>query len=123
MEIYELGGNPKYLEAAKRSADQLIDMLRANNVRICDTGTFEGMPSMSILKPMLVLYRSTGDKKFLDFSREIISYLDRDDGSRPISYAIRFPASRCTNGIRSPKNGRRLTVHGGRSRILPHNRR
>lgn len=83
LEIYELGGNPKYLEAAKRSADQLIDMLRANNVRICDTGTFEGMPSMSILKPMLVLYRNTGDKKFLDFSREIISYLDRDDGSAP----------------------------------------
>lgn len=83
LEIYELGGNPKYLEAARRSAVQLIDMLRANNVRICDTGTFEGMPSMSILKPMLILYRNTGDKKFLEFSREIVGYLDRDDGTPP----------------------------------------
>lgn len=83
LEVYGLSQNPKYLEAATRSATQLIEMLKENNVRICDTGTFEGMPSMSILKPMLILYRNTGDKKFLDFSREIISYLDRDDNTAP----------------------------------------
>ncbi len=83
LAIYENTREPDILEAARRSAEQYIDMLEENKIKICDTGTFVGMPSMSILKPMLILYRHTGDKKFLNFSKEIVSYWDRDDGRAP----------------------------------------
>ena len=56
------------LAAAARFMNQYIDMLRAENVKICDTGTFVGMPSMSNLKPLLILYRETSDARFLDFA-------------------------------------------------------
>ena len=127
LEIYELGGNPKYLEAAKRSADQLIDMLRANNVRICDTGTFEGMPSMSILKPMLILYRNTGDKKFLDFSREIVGYLDRDDGTSPNLIRNSFSDKPVHEWYPQPEKWAKayemMSCMEGGSRILPNHGR
>lgn len=83
LSIYETNNDPMILESARRSADQYIDMLHDNKIKICDTGTFVGMPSMSILKPMLILYRYTGDKKFLDFSKEIVSYWDRDGNPAP----------------------------------------
>lgn len=83
LAIYDTNKDPKILESARRSADQLVDMLHANKIKICDTGTFVGMPSMSILKPMLILYRRTGDKKFLDFSSEIVSYWGRDGNPAP----------------------------------------
>ena len=38
---------------------------------------------MSILKPMLILYRETGDAKYLDFSKELVSYWDRDGNPPP----------------------------------------
>ncbi len=83
LESYKLGENPEVLNAARRATDQYIDMLESEKIRICDTGTFVGMPSMSILKPMLILYRYTGDKKYLDFSRQIVSSWDRDDNAAP----------------------------------------
>lgn len=83
LAIYETNQDAMILESARRSADQYIDMLHDNNIKICDTGTFEGMPSMSILKPMLILYRYTGDKKYLDFSKEIVSYWNRDGNPAP----------------------------------------
>ena len=83
LAIYDTNKDPMILESARRSADQYIDMLHDNKIKICDTGTFVGMPSMSILKPMLILYRYTGDKKFLDFSKEIVSYWHRAGNPAP----------------------------------------
>ena len=42
-----------------------------------------GMPSMSILKPLLMIYEETGNRKYLDFASEILPYWDRDDGRKP----------------------------------------
>lgn len=83
LEVYRITNDKNILDSAKRSMDQYIDMLKSNNIKICDTGTFEGMPSMSILKPLLVLYRYTDDNKYLDFAKEIVSYWDRDGNPAP----------------------------------------
>ena len=83
LEAYKIDKNPETLAAAARFMNQYIDMLRAENVKICDTGTFVGMPSMSILKPLFILYRETSDAKFLDFAKEIVSYWDRDGNPPP----------------------------------------
>lgn len=71
IEAYELFGEGYVLTAAKKFADQLIDAVRKTGVNPCETGTFFGVASGSILKPMLLLYRHTGDPALLDFSLDI----------------------------------------------------
>ncbi len=79
LEAYDVTGDEMMLETAVRSASQLIDMLHDMGARICETGMFYGQPSGSILKPILILYRITGDKKYLDFALEIASQWEDED--------------------------------------------
>ena len=44
---------------------------------------FKGVPSASILKPMLILYRYTADSELLDFCVKIAEDWNRDDGHMP----------------------------------------
>lgn len=71
LEIYSLVGDEEILAGAARHADQLIGELRETGAHILDTGTFCGLPSGSIMKPMLILYKLTEDKKYLDFCLDI----------------------------------------------------
>ena len=85
VECAALTGDEAILAGAHKLASQLMHELHEKNVRIGDTGTanFSGVPSGSILKPMLILYRHTGDKELLDFCMEIAEDWDREDGKRP----------------------------------------
>lgn len=83
LEGYRLLGEKDILDAAEKLASQTIDQLHSQNISIADTGTFHGMPSGSILKPMLILYRYAGRKKYLDFSLEIASNWERMDNRLP----------------------------------------
>jgi DUF1680 family protein len=83
LECYELTGDEKIINAAIKFTNQLIDMLERGNVRLGDTGTFNGLPSGSIMKPMLILYRITEKRKYLDFAIKIAEDWDRPDGKIP----------------------------------------
>jgi len=67
LEVYELTGDKKIIEACTKMADNLIAELKEEGRRLGETGTFCGMPSCSILKPMLILYRITEAEKYLSF--------------------------------------------------------
>ena len=74
------------LSGAHKLARQLIRELHDNGVTsLAQTGTecFKGLPSSSILKPMLILYRCTADPELLDFCIKIAEDWDRDDGRMP----------------------------------------
>ena len=79
IEAYELFGDEGILTAAKRLADQLIDVVAAHGVNPCETGTFFGVASGSIMKPILLLYRHTGDEKLLDFALQIANGFENDE--------------------------------------------
>ena len=83
IECYDLSGDEAILRGAARSADQMIAMLERMHVRTRETGTFCGMPSGSILKPMLLLYRRTGEERYLTFARQIADDWERPDGAAP----------------------------------------
>ena len=84
VSAYEVTGDKKILEAAYKMALHLINELYDNGIAIVDTGTFSGMPSCSILKPMLLLYKHTEDKKLFDFCKnEILDKWEREDGACP----------------------------------------
>ena len=83
--IYKATGDREILAAADRAMTQQIEMLRKMGVKLCDTGTaaMAGMPSCSVLKPLVMLYRETGKQLYLDYAREIVSYWDRPGNPAP----------------------------------------
>ena len=71
LEAYGLLGDREMLDSAVGMADYLINELESLGVSPGETGTFKGLPSCSIMKPMLILYRITENKKYLDFCIKI----------------------------------------------------
>lgn len=83
MELYDLLGDERILAACRRLADHLIAQLERLGKTLNETGTFEGMPSGSIIKPMLLLYRRTGDERYLRLCIDTAENWDRADGRAP----------------------------------------
>ena len=96
---YKATGDRAILGSVTRQMDQWIDMLHRRGLRLYDTGTleFNGMPSMSVLKPLLMLYTETGNRKYLDYALEMLPDWDRADG-------------RCPNFFRNVESGRPLAL-------------
>ena len=59
---YRMSGERDILEAAARQMRQIVGMVRDNGIRLEETGHpgLNGMPSMSILKPLMQLYALGG---------------------------------------------------------------
>lgn len=85
LAAYKATGDKAILDSAVRQMDQWIDMLHRRGLRLRDTGTlgFNGLPSMSVLKPLLLLHAETGDRKYLDYAAEMLPDWDREDGASP----------------------------------------
>ncbi len=83
LEIYEATGARDVLEAAKKLMDQQIAMLHRLKLPIWETGCYVGLPSMSVLKPLLVLYRHAPETRYLDYAREIVSGWEREGNPAP----------------------------------------
>ncbi|MDR2449652.1 MAG: glycoside hydrolase family 127 protein, partial [Prevotellaceae bacterium] len=52
------------------------------------TGNYFGMASSSILEPMVLLYRRTADKRYLDFAEYIVAQWETEQGAHLISKAL-----------------------------------
>jgi DUF1680 family protein len=83
IEAAELTGDEHILEAAHKLLGQLVDTIQKKQIDIHETGTFKGLASCSILKPVLLLYRMTGDDKFKQFADSIVHGWEREDGRAP----------------------------------------
>ncbi|MBE6394453.1 MAG: hypothetical protein E7044_10425 [Lentisphaerae bacterium] len=71
--------DPVIIESAVRLMDQTIATFDYVHLKIWETGTFSGLPSCSIMKPLLLLYKKTGKQKYLDFALEIADFWDSND--------------------------------------------
>lgn len=71
-------GDPAALAAARRVADQLIAEAPPGKVNIAAAGidVLKGLAPSSILEPMVLLYRRTGEKKYLAFAQQIVADWD-----------------------------------------------
>jgi DUF1680 family protein len=76
MADYDRTGDKKVLHAACRHADVLIAELGPGKTNIEDVGMWNGLPSSSVLEPIVLLYERTGEQKYLDFARYIVSCWD-----------------------------------------------
>ncbi|OGV38512.1 MAG: hypothetical protein A2020_13200 [Lentisphaerae bacterium GWF2_45_14] len=83
LEAWRVTSDSEILQAAVRLADHLIKQLHDNHIRLADTGTFAGLPSCSILKPIIMLYEATGNSSYLKFAQEIAGDWMREDEKIP----------------------------------------
>ena len=83
IEAYELTGDRFILDAAEKFFENYQNVLLEVGVKVWQTGTFDGMPSCSIMKPVLTMYRITGNEKYLDFAQEIADFWDNEEDSAP----------------------------------------
>jgi len=84
---YDLTGDKRSLEAAKRLCDYLIGRFGPGKRPIVTTGCWRGLASGSVLEPVVWLYKRTDEKRYLDFAKTIVEALDTDDGPRLIKEA------------------------------------
>jgi len=85
---YDLTGDKAALKGSCRLADNLLDRIGPGKVNIIKTGNYRGMPSSSILEPMVYLYRRSGKKIYLDFAKYIVEQWETPDGPKLISNAL-----------------------------------
>lgn len=83
VEVYKLTHDDVILNAACSHASFLINELHENDISLSDTGTFVGFPSCSILKPLLLLYKESDNKKYLDFALSIADGWEDKSGKAP----------------------------------------
>ena len=73
------------MDSVVRQMDQWIDMMHRLGIPLYVTGNDQimGVASMSVLKPLVMLYEETKNKKYLDYAAEMLPDWDREDGKGP----------------------------------------
>ena len=79
LTYYRYTGNEAALHACRRIGDLLIATFPAKK-SILAAGTHEGMAATSVLEPMVLLYRLTGDERYLEFARYVVRAYDEPGG-------------------------------------------
>lgn len=69
---HEATGDAAALEAAKKLADYTISQFGPGKKSIAETGLWTGMAAGSILEPMALLHRRTGEARYLEFAETIV---------------------------------------------------
>lgn len=83
LEVHELTGDAFFLDAAAKLMDWQIDAVHSRQLCIRDLGSFDGLPVMSVLKPLMVLYGKRSEPRYLAYAREIVDNWRRSDGKSP----------------------------------------
>jgi len=88
LACYDQSGDKKILNSAVRLVDHLMTEVGPGKTDIVKTGNYRGMPSSSILEPVVLLYRRTGEERFLDFAKYIVRQWETPNGPQLISKAL-----------------------------------
>jgi uncharacterized protein len=82
LTYHQHGGDTAALAAARRAADLLVDTFGDDRADILPAGWHTGMAATAVLEPLCVLYRLTGDPRYLEFCRYILRAWDSPHGPR-----------------------------------------
>lgn len=88
LAYHELSGDAKTLEAARRHADRVIEHFGPGKADIATNGYWNGMAASSILEPMVLLYRRTGEARYLKFAESIVKSWEGPQGPDLVRKAL-----------------------------------
>lgn len=86
---YDLGNDPQVLAAACRHADVVLAHFGPNRADLATNGWWNGMAAGSILEPMVLLYRRTGDARYLQFAEYIVQSWQHPGGADLLRKALK----------------------------------
>jgi len=78
-------GDERALRASVRMGDLLLATFGPGKKSILSAGTHVGMAATSVLEPMVLLYRTTGDRRYLEFAEYLVKSWDEPGGPRVLS--------------------------------------
>ena len=82
LTYYQYTGNEQALAACRKMGDLLVRTFGPGKQSILSAGTQVGMAATSVLEPMVLLYGHTGDPRYLDFAKYLVSSWDEPGGPR-----------------------------------------
>ncbi len=88
LAYYDITLDESTLKAARRLVDHLLTEVGPGKQNIVKTGNYRGMPSSSILEPVLLLYHRTKEEKYLNFARYIVVQWEEPEGPELVSKAL-----------------------------------
>ena len=89
IHAYDLTGDRAALDAAARICDYLASVFGPGRRELRKSGQYCGMPSGSVLEPVVWLYNRTKEPRFLAFAKYVVSELnDYDDSARLVDAAL-----------------------------------
>ncbi len=83
--VYQYTGNAQALAAARRIGDLLIQTFGPKRRDIIRAGEHVGMAATSVLEGVVLLYRATGEPRYLDFARYIVQAYDQPHGPKIVA--------------------------------------
>ncbi len=82
LEVNARFHDERCLDAAKKIGELLLQTFGAGAADITDYGTRYGYSATVALDPVVMLYRATGDRRYLDFAQLIAREADKKEGLR-----------------------------------------
>ena len=90
IHAYDLLGDASALDAAKRLCDYLMGVFGPGKKDLRKSGQYAGMPSGSLLEPVVWLYNRTKEPRYLGFAKYIVSELnDYEDSAKLVDDALK----------------------------------
>lgn len=84
LTYYQYTGNAPALAACRKMGDLLSATFPAKK-SILAAGTHVGMAATSVLEPIVLLHRLTGDERYLDFARYLVRAWDEPNGPKIVA--------------------------------------
>ena len=91
---YDGTGDARSLESARKLGDYLIATFGPGKRHIHKTGAWRGLASCSVLEPVVLLYKATRERRYLDFAAHIVEEMDAADGPRLFRESRVLPGDR-----------------------------
>ena len=85
LTYYQYTGNEPALNACRKVGDLLIATFGPGKKSIISAGTHVGMAATSVLEPVVLLYRLSGDARYLEFARYIVNSWDEEKGPKVLA--------------------------------------
>lgn len=89
LAYYDVTHDERTLKAAMAEADYTYKQVvgpGGKNIATC--GWWQGMAACSILEPITLLYRTTGEARYLDFAKGIVAQMEGENGPRLVRKAL-----------------------------------
>jgi len=85
---YDMAGDATALDGARRLAGNLMSEAGPGKTDIVRCGLYRGMAATSVLEPIVLLYRRTGDERYLRFAEYIVSRWSSRQGPQLVEKAL-----------------------------------